>query len=121
MGERFFVRRLLVPLLTICRENIRVENELICVVNDLLGAVGRGSGAGVHDYVINLPLDNLYRVVGGVCFADALVVGEPVGVEYDGVGLVQVVRRSSMLNPLYPRCGLFLTCTKLSSKVLRSF
>ena len=90
MGDSFVARRPLVPLPTICRENTSVENELICIVNYLLGGVGRGSGVGVREFVINLLPDNLDVVGGGVCLAEALVLREPVGVGYDIVDLIQV-------------------------------
>ena len=93
MGERFSVRRLIVPLLTISRKNTRVENELICVVNDLLGGLGRGASVGVCNCVIDLPSDNLDGVGGGVCLTEALVVREPVGVGYDSLGLVQLFEK----------------------------
>ena len=56
MGERFFVRRPLVLFLTICRENARVEDNLVGVVHDLLVGIFSGAGIGVSDCVINLPL-----------------------------------------------------------------
>ena len=67
MGDRFVVLRPLVPLPKICCENTPVENELICVVNKLLGRVGRGSSIGVRNYVIDMPSDDLDGIGGGVC------------------------------------------------------
>ena len=62
MGKGFVTRHQLVPLLTIRRKNARVEKDFVGVVNNLLGGVGRGSGAGVCDCVVNLmPDDSLER------------------------------------------------------------
>ena len=36
MGERFVIHRPLVLFPTICREDARVEDELACVVHDLI-------------------------------------------------------------------------------------
>ena len=90
MGECFVVRRPLVPLPTIYRENTRVENKLISVVNALLRGVGRGAGVSVRNCVIDLPPENLDRVGRGICLAEVLVVCDPVGFGDDDVGLVQV-------------------------------
>ena len=88
--ERFPDHCPLVPLPTISRKNVCVENELICIVNHLLGGVDRGAGIGVCDCVIDLPPDNLYGVCGGIFLVEALAVCDPVGVGDEGVGLVEV-------------------------------
>ena len=88
MGERFFVCRPLVLLLTISRKHARVENELVYIVNNLLGGVGRVSVVRVRNCVIYLTLDNIDGVGGGVCLMQELVVCEPVRVGNHGVFLV---------------------------------
>ena len=90
MGERFFVRRLLVPVPTICRKYTRVEDELVDVVHDLLVGIRSGSGVGVRDCIINMTPGNLNGDGGCVCFAKALVVCESFSIRDHGVGLVQV-------------------------------
>ena len=84
------VCRLLVPIPKICRENTCVENELIFIVNNFLGGIGRGAGFSVRDCVIYLPLDDFDGVGGGICLAEVLVICKTVGLVYDGVGLVQL-------------------------------
>ena len=59
MGEGFVARCPLVPVSTIRRKNASVEDELVGIVDDLLGVVGRGSGVDVRDCVINMPPHNL--------------------------------------------------------------
>ena len=90
MGGRFVDCCLLVPLPTISRKNSRVENELVCIVDHLLGGVGRGAGVGVRDCVINLPSDDLDGVDRGLCVTKALVFYKPVSVGDYVVGLVEV-------------------------------
>ena len=93
MGEHFFDRRPLVPLPTISSENTRVEDELVYIVDHLLGGVGHGAAVGVRYCVINMPQDNLDGVGGTVCLAEALVVSKSVGVGDDSVGLLEVVEQ----------------------------
>ena len=88
MRERFVVRWLLVSLPTIFCENTCIENELVCVVKDLLGGVGRGTRAVVDDCVVDLTPYNLEGVSRGVCLAEALVLCKPVDIGDDGVSLV---------------------------------
>ena len=78
----------LVPFLTICRENSRVEDELVGVVHDLLVLIGNRSGVGVRDPVINLSPGDLNRDGGLVGIAEALFVHNPVSVLDHGVCLV---------------------------------
>ena len=80
MGGRLFNRRPLVPLPEISRKYFHVENELVRIVNTLLGGVGCVSGVSIHDCVINMTTYNLNGVGGGVCLAETLVVCEPVRV-----------------------------------------
>ena len=89
-GEHFSDRRPLVPLPKISYKNARVENELVCIVDHLLGGVGCGTGFVVCNNVIDLLPDNLNGVGGGVCLAEALFVGKPVCVCNHGVCLIQV-------------------------------
>ena len=93
MGERFVSRRPLVPLLTISRKNSCVENELVHIVYNLLGRVGRGAGVIVHDYVIDLMPYYLDVIGGGVCLTEELDLHEPVRVGDNGVGLIYVVKQ----------------------------
>ena len=88
MGELFFSRRLLVPLLTISIENFCVEHKLVGVFHDLIGKVRCGAGVGVCDGVIDLTSDDVDGVGGDVCLAEALVICKPVFVGDDSVGLV---------------------------------
>ena len=64
MGERFLGCRPLVPLPTISRKNARFENELVCIVDHLLGGLGRVAKVGVRDCVIDLAPDSLNGVGG---------------------------------------------------------
>ena len=49
MGEGFVARRPLFPLLIIHRKNTNVENDMLGVVDDLLGGVGHGAGVSVSN------------------------------------------------------------------------
>ena len=80
MGERFVSCLMIVPLQKISSENASVEHKLLGVVHNLLGQLGCGAGAGICDGVIALLPDNIDRVGGGICLAEALVIRDPVGV-----------------------------------------
>ena len=90
MGECFIVCHPLVPLPTICRKNSCVEDDLVCMVHNLLVGIGSGADVSVHDRVINLPPGELNGDGGCIFLAVVLVVRELVGVQNHGIGLVQV-------------------------------
>ena len=85
MGECFFARCLLVPLLTIRREYIYVEHELKGVINHLIAGVWPQPGVGVHNYLVDMNPEDLYGVGGGVCLSKMLVICEQVHIGDDGV------------------------------------
>ena len=108
MGERFVVRRPLVQLPTIFRENTRVEDELVGVVHNFLVGIWSGSGVGVRNCVINMPPEDLDGDGGCVCLAEVLVVCEPFGVRYHGVGLLQVGEQIQCTGSAIPSVRLVL-------------
>ena len=73
-GGVFFNLHPLVPITKIIHGHALAENELVRIVEDLLGGVGRGASVSVHKYIIDLTPDDLDGVGGGVCLAEALVV-----------------------------------------------
>ena len=69
----------------------------------MLDGIGCGAGVSVRECIIDLLLDNLDGVCGGVCLAEALVFCEPVNVGDDVVGLVEVgeqIQRAGSSVPL---------------------
>ena len=90
MGEIFVTHRPLAPLSTIYLKNASVEYELVDIFNNLLGVVGRGSGVGIRDLVVNLLQGDLDGDSGQVGLAETFVVCYPVGVQNDGVRLVEM-------------------------------
>ena len=112
MGERFVIRRPLVPFPTICRKNARVEDELVGVVHDLLVGIGSGAGVDIRDRIINLPLGDLNGGSGCVCLAEELVVCKTVGVRDHGVGLVQVGEQIQCTGSAIPAVRLLLDQNK---------
>ena len=78
MGEIFVTHRPLAPLSTIYLKNASVEYELVDIFNKLLGVVGRGSGVGIRNCVVDLPPDYLNGVGGGIRLAEPLVIRKTV-------------------------------------------
>ena len=90
MGEGCIACHPLVSLPKIRRENACAENELVCVVNELLAWVRRGAGVGIFNCVVDLPPDDLDGVSGGVILAEMIVVCNPVGVCDDHIRRINV-------------------------------
>ena len=88
MREIFVVCSPLVTLPKISCKHARVEDELVCIVDNLLGGVGRGSIVSERDCVIDMTPDNLDGVGGIVCLTEVLVVYRPVCIRIYGVCLV---------------------------------
>ena len=88
MGDRFIVHRPLVSFPKICRENARVEDELVGVGYNLLVGIGSRAGVGICDRVINLPPCDLDRDGRCIYLTQTLVVRKQDGVRDHRVGLV---------------------------------